>query len=59
MLFRSTARDAAGAGFDDSLIYEQIGKPWPERLIPMYPLMREEALRVFAEWRAKADKTPY
>lgn len=55
----ATARDAAEAGFDDSLIYEQAGKPWGERLIPMFPLMRDEALRVFAEWRAKPDKTPY
>lgn len=55
----ATARDAAEAGFDDSLIYDQAARPWDERLIPMYPLMREEALRPFREWMAKADKMLY
>ncbi len=55
----ATARDAAEAGFDDSLIYHQAAKPWDQRLIPMYPLMREEALRPFREWTAKADKKLY
>ncbi len=55
----ATARDAAEAGFDDSLIYDQAARPWDQRLIPMYPLMREEALRPFREWMAKADKMLY
>lgn len=55
----ATARDAAEAGFDDSLIYDQAARPWDQRLIPMYPLMREEALRPFREWMAKADRKPY
>ena len=55
----ATSQDAAAAGFDDSLIYEQANLPWPARRIPMIPRMREEALRAFAEWAAKADKTRY
>lgn len=55
----ASSRDAAAAGFDDSFIYEQIRLPWEARRIPMYPLMREEALRPFQEWAAKPDKTPY
>ena len=51
--------DAAAAGFDDSFVYEQANLPWPARRIPMIPLMREEALRAFEEWAAKADKTRY
>jgi guanine deaminase len=55
----ATTRDAAEAGFDDYLIYEQAAKPPAERAIPMFPLMRQEALRAFREWQAKADRTPY
>jgi guanine deaminase len=55
----ASSRDAAEAGFDDSFIYEQARLPWEARRIPIFPLMREEALRPFREWAAKPDKTPY
>lgn len=55
----ATARDAAEAGFDDALIYQEAAKPWADRTIPMFSLMREEALRAFDEWRANPGKTPY
>jgi guanine deaminase len=57
--FGCTAGDAAEAGFDDSLIYEEIARPKEQRRIPMRAMMREESLRVFRAWMAKADKTPY
>jgi tRNA(Arg) A34 adenosine deaminase TadA len=51
--------DAAAAGFDDQLIYEQIPLPADRRLIPMHRLLPAEARSVFAEWSAKADRTHY
>lgn len=57
--FAGTSRDAAEAGFDDSFIYTETAKPWPERALPMAPLMREEALAIFRQWREKPDKIPY
>jgi tRNA(Arg) A34 adenosine deaminase TadA len=59
VFFGAGSQDAAAAGFDDSFIYEQACLPPAERRIPMLPLMREEALRVFEAWSAKSDKTRY
>ena len=57
--FANTAADAAQAGFDDSLIYEEIPRPHAQRKIPLIPMMREEALEAFRVWKSKADKTEY
>ena len=57
--FANTASDAAQAGFDDSLIYEEIPRPHAQRKIPLIPMMREEALEAFRVWKSKADKTEY
>jgi tRNA(Arg) A34 adenosine deaminase TadA len=54
-----TAADAAQAGFDDSLIYDQLRISHDQRKIPMAQLMREEALEIFREWERKADKVRY
>jgi len=57
--FASTAADAAKIGFDDSRIYDEIRRPLTERRIPMIPLMRDAAIRVFDAWEAKPDKISY
>jgi len=57
--FACTAADAAKAGFDDSLIYQEIRSPHMHRKIPMIQLMREESLAAFRAWEQKADKTNY
>jgi guanine deaminase len=57
--FAALSADASQAGFDDSFIYGEIARPREERKIPMIPLMREEGLAAFREWRAKGNKIPY
>ncbi len=57
--FGNTAADAAEAGFDDSLIYQEIVQPHAERKIPMIQMMRDEALEGFRAWQRKSDKVPY
>ena len=57
--FGATRRDAARIDFDDALIYREIPKPPSRRLIPAQNLLRSEAVKVFAEWNRKTDKTPY
>ena len=57
--FANTAADAAKIGFDDSLIYEETRRPLAERRIPMIPLMRDAAIRVFRAWEVKPDKVSY
>jgi|SRR5579862_5850603 len=59
IFFAGTRADAAEAGFDDSLIYDELQAPVSERRIPMIPLMRDEAQRAFDVWKSKSDKVAY
>ena len=52
--------DAASAGFDDSLIYEEVPKPAAERLLPMIRLEPDaSAASPFELWKRSALKTDY
>ena len=51
--------DAAGAGFDDQFIYDQLAKPREQRHIPMQQLLRHEADAVFREWVAMEKRVKY
>lgn len=57
--YANTREDAAAAGFDDSLIYEELTSAIHNRIIPMVCIGEKEALKVFDEWKEKADKTAY
>ena len=59
LCFAATRLDAAAAGFDDELIYREVALPVEARRLPAEQVLREEALRAFAEWAAKPDKIPY
>lgn len=59
VLYAGTRADAADAGFDDDFLYREIPRPIEARKLPMAPLLRSEAQRVFAEWKAKPDKVAY
>ncbi|MGK7863576.1 nucleoside deaminase [Falsiroseomonas sp. E2-1-a4] len=50
---------AAGIGFDDEFLYQEIPKPLTARLLPMQRLLAAEALEVFAEWTEKPDRVAY
>lgn len=52
-------RDAAGAGFDDSFIYEQIAVAPALRKIPLINMLHIEALAPFTLWTATPDKVKY
>ncbi len=52
--------DAAAAGFDDAFIYEELcGVDFENRKVPITTLLRDEALRVFRNWKTKPDKIEY
>ena len=57
--FANTRYDAAKAGFDDSMIYEEIKADPDDRKIPMIHLKSEKAGSIFDEWNVKANKTAY
>lgn len=59
VFYANTQSDAAAAGFDDSFIYTQLEIPLEERKIPFYPMLRDQAWKVFESWIKKDDKTVY
>jgi guanine deaminase len=59
IFFAATKHDAAAAGFDDSFIYEQIGRLPSERRIPMLQVPDEDATRPFREWVNHSGRTEY
>lgn len=59
VFYGNTRADAAGIGFDDDFIYQQIPLRPDQRAIAMQPLLRDEALGVFREWTAKSDRVRY
>ena len=59
VFFANDKTDAAEAGFDDKLIYEELSIPLMERKIPMKQLILGDAKEVFRQWIAKANKMRY
>ena len=59
IFFAGTRDDAAAAGFDDDLFYEELEKPNDRRQLKMAGLLRDEAQKVFQIWNAKPDKVQY
>jgi guanine deaminase len=57
--FASTRQQAAEFGFDDDFIYNQIGLPPSERLLPGRSLIPEAGLQPFMEWVQSTRKVPY
>jgi guanine deaminase len=57
--FAATAADASKAGFDDSLIYNEICQPHASRKIPMTQIMGAEALEAFHAWERLPNKVVY
>lgn len=57
--YASTREDASAAGFDDSLLYEELPLAPDRRRIPGFPLLREEGGAAFAAWLATPGRVPY
>src|SRR5438034_1441921 len=54
--FANTREDAAAIGFDDQMIYDELGCEHSARKIPIVNLGRIVALKVFEEWNIKKDQ---
>lgn len=57
--YASGREDAEAAGFDDSLIYEELSKNSRERTLKMEQLNEPSADALFRKWIEKADKQQY
>ncbi len=59
MYYGNTQMDALEIGFDDSFIYKELKLSPDERNLYSENLLRNEAIKAFEEWNAKADKIVY
>lgn len=59
IVYAATRSDAADAGFDDQLIYDELPLPPEQRKFPMEQMLGKEAAQVFREWKALEGKTEY
>ena len=57
--YANTRKDAADIGFDDDFLYEELKKDLENRSLPIHQLDKENALKVFDEWKKKSDKIEY
>ena len=57
--YANTREDARKIDFDDSFIYSEFQKDINQRKIPMFQMMRNEALEAFELWDKKKDKIKY
>jgi guanine deaminase len=57
--YGNTCRDAAEAGFDDSLIYEELQVPHHERKVPMLRLLPDQAIETFRVWIRQHARVEY
>ena len=57
--FGGTAADAAGAGFDDAFLYDEVKRPWGQRTIPTVNLLREKAVSSFEAWCQHTGRIHY
>lgn len=57
--YAATRLEAAGAGFDDAFIYEELARPVLERRLPVQRIAVAEAHAPFAVWRALEGKVEY
>ena len=59
LYFAGTRQDAARAGFDDSLLYEQIPLPIRDRRLRTVQLLAAEGAAPFEAWLLQPGRVPY
>jgi len=59
LYFAAGREDAADAGFDDALLYEEVSKDWNIRTLETGQHLAAEAQAVFKEWKNKPDRLGY
>ena len=59
IVFGNTREDVKDIGFDDAFIYDEIGKSFEERSIPIVQFGSDKAQKEFQLWADKTDKVEY
>jgi guanine deaminase len=59
IFYGNSSADAAAAGFDDALLYEEVRQPIDRRRIPTINLLPDKAISSFDAWRAYPGRIDY
>ena len=59
LYFAGSQSDAADAGFDDALLYEEVSRDWNTRSLKAEQHLQSEAQAVFKSWKKKPDRIDY
>lgn len=59
LYFGASREDATDAGFDDSLLYEEVSKDWNARILKTEQHLQAEAQGVFNLWKNNPDRIDY
>jgi guanine deaminase len=59
VVYAATRYEAADAGFDDDLIYQEIGRPSGDRQIPFEFQSEQAAIELFSLWKKMGNKKLY
>lgn len=57
--YANTKEDAKNIDFDDAFIYNEMALPIGERRLQAIPMLRNEAIKAFRDWKGKTDKVAY
>lgn len=57
--YAATIADADHADFDDGSIYRELARPWNEREVAGFNLLRERGQQVFERWLDNPDRVQY
>lgn len=59
IVYACSREDAAAIDFDDEFLYRELVVPLHERSIPIVQTLQSEGIKIFKEWKNKADKIDY
>lgn len=59
LYFAASREDAADAGFDDALLYEEVSKPWEARVLKTEQHLQSEAQPIFSLWKNNLGRINY
>jgi len=59
IFYGNSAADAARAGFNDVMLYQEVARPHHERSISIQPLLSERAWSSFAAWQQSSCRVDY
>ena len=59
VVFAASQVDASQAGFDDSFLYEEMGKSWEARKIKSIQELEKDGKIVFGKWNNNPQKVAY